>query len=342
MLTITILCTGRLCSDRLTLGTELCSWERHGLEYTARVIVLGRNTFLIGHGIFCRIDKVLSGTNNSHHREKSDGDSKILSASVTVIQNTVHPAGNGGRNVASGTAAAMTFALGLHYASTENDRLNHIHHSRGKIFGACTRLGYCTIVGRRILGASEGADLVIAAEQHHALFQNGNTVKLLRMTSDTCFKGQFDKEFDIDRVKSTVKSDRINGNVCGNKLGIANADRSCMLNDLVAEIGQKHADVFKAITVAAGIQNSIGLDTNQVSARLVAKTARKSVFRHRFLLHNYSMERGTRLLSIIYYAGMADFDNKARMISKSEERQLIGFGQTVKHVVFLQDLYDAF
>ena len=87
---ITILCTGDLCDHRLSLCAEFRCRERHGMEYTARIIVLRRNTFLVGHGIFCRIDKVLSRTNDPHHREKSDGDGKILSASVTVIQNTVY------------------------------------------------------------------------------------------------------------------------------------------------------------------------------------------------------------------------------------------------------------
>ena len=270
---------------RLALRAKFSRRERHGLENTARIVVLARDAFLIGNRIFGCTDQILTGAYDAYHREKTDRNGKIFSTAITVVQNPIDTRCHVIRNIARSATAATAITTRFQNANTENNGLDYVDNSCRGIFGteARTRLG--AIIARRVIVASKGLDLVVTAKQNHTLFQHRNAVKLLRMTADAGLKGQLDKEFNVNGIKTAVKSDGIDTDIGRQKLGMTDTNRRGVVDDLITEIGQKDSDVLKAITIAAGIQDSVGFYTNQISARLIVKTARKSVFRHRFLLH---------------------------------------------------------
>ena len=115
--------------SRLPLRAEGRRRERHRMKDTARIVVLGRDAFLVGYRIFGGTHQILTGSYDANNREKADRNGKMFSAIASVVQNTVYRRRYRLRKVA-GTAATAA-ALVLQNAHTENDGLNHIDHGNG-------------------------------------------------------------------------------------------------------------------------------------------------------------------------------------------------------------------
>ena len=110
----------------------------------------------------------------------------------------------------------------------------------------------------------------------------------MRANTYTSLKGEREIEFDIDRIKAAAEANGGDPNVSTSNLGILHANRARSLDNLVAAVRQKNADVLKTVSVPTGIQDSIGLYTNQIPTGSSGGTAGESVFRHSYFLHSVS------------------------------------------------------
>ncbi len=68
-------------------------------------------------------------------------------------------------------------------------------------------------------------------------------------------------------MKASVELNGVNADRGPNDLGILSANGTGVSDDIVAEAGEKNANIFKAITVAAGVEYTIGLDADIFARR---------------------------------------------------------------------------
>ena len=120
---------------------------------------------------------------------------------------------------------------------------------------------------RKISAGAEDACIAFAAVQNHLLVENGDSFKFLSATvSDARLENQFDEEADIYGIKASVELYGIEADLCLRDAGVLYANRAGVFYDLLAEIGEKHLYVFKAVTVSARVKYSVGLYTNSFQA----------------------------------------------------------------------------
>ena len=132
-----------------------------------------------------------------------------------------------------------------------------------------------------VRGALENVDVALAAVQNHALFQHSHTVKFLASaTSHASLKLDLDVKANVDGVEAAVELHGIDMDRRPADRGALDADATGALQNLVAEIGQKYPHVLKAVTVAAGIQNAVGLDADHFSPAAGRRLAGELIFCH--------------------------------------------------------------
>ena len=100
--------------------------ECHVSEYCTRIIVLGRNAFLIGNAIFSRVDKILTGPYDSYYGEYSEGNCQ--KSSFGVSQASVYMRRNALGNIGATTATAATIIMRFFYFAVEYDGVNHLYN----------------------------------------------------------------------------------------------------------------------------------------------------------------------------------------------------------------------
>ena len=157
---------------------------------------------------------------------------------------------------------------------------DNVHHRDRHVAALSARAGIGTEV-RGIRVALEHVDIAFAAVKNHLLFQHRNTVKFLTSSAtNTSLKVKLDIKADVDGIEAPVE-------LYGIDMNGRPANRSSLypnipgtLQNLVAEIGQKYPHVFVAITIAAAVQNAIGLDTDHLTPTPGRSGARKFVFCH--------------------------------------------------------------
>ena len=266
--------------------------KRHGIEHAAGACILVGMALLIGHRVLSGVDKVLCGTNDANHGEKADGNDKHSLSLMAVNKHAVDAGSNGLGKIIGAATALAAIRLDLADTGIQNDGIHHLDHGGRYILGAATGLGHRAEIGR--VGVTlEHADIVLAAVKNHVLFHNGDTVEFLRSSGAYArLKGQLDIETDGHGIKTAVETDGIDPHKRPSDTRILDTNGRSMFYDLIPDVGQENANILKAISVAARIQNAIGLDADHIAitgARRRRRVARKSVFGHKISILQYSI-----------------------------------------------------
>jgi hypothetical protein len=111
-------------------GTKFSCGKCHASEYCARIVVLGRNTFLFGNTIFGCMDKVLSGSDYANNREESERYGYI--SSFSIRQTSIHSSRNRLWDIVA-AATATTIVFGLAYLCIKDYRINNLYYSNGQL-----------------------------------------------------------------------------------------------------------------------------------------------------------------------------------------------------------------
>ena len=260
--------------------TELRGRKRHIFEYSAGVILLGRDTLLVGNAILCCADKILCGTNDANDREYTERDGKI--SSLSVDKSAVDLGRDRLGNVVTATTATAAAVVRLANLGGKNDGINHLYDRRGNVLRGAYGLGDSTVV-REIGAALEHTYVALSTKKNNALLEYCNTLKFLTSAAaQTRLEGYLDVELDGDRIKSAIEFYRINTDIGPGNAGILRANVGCMLDDIVAEVGKQNLYVLKAVAVAAGIEYAICFNAYRFAFwNVLINTARKSVILHR-------------------------------------------------------------
>ena len=257
--------------------TEFSRRERHIAEDTARIGRIVGDALLVGHAIFGCMNQILCGSDKANYREQTKGNRKVSAIFIVIAQYLPEIRANALGNIAgaAATAAAILHVLDDLYA--EHYGINDFNNCLGHVSFPADGHGACTEI-IRTLARLENADVAFATVQHDVLFQHRNALEFLGSTANTSLQHELDIEADGYSIKPTVELYRFNAHVSPADLGTLYTHVGGMLNDLLTKIGQINAYVFKAIAIPAGIQNSVGFDTNSFLG--VTGIACKSVFRH--------------------------------------------------------------
>ena len=174
----------------------------------------------------------------------------------------------------------MTLTLPLANASAENDGIDDFYHRDRHVAALVARAGLGAEIGC-VGGTLENVDVALASVQNHVLFQYRHPVELLASAASyASLKLELDIETDVDGVEAAVKLHGIDMDGRPADRGALDADATGALQNLVAEIGQKYPHVLKAVTVAAGIQNAVGLDADHFSPAAGRRLAGELIFCH--------------------------------------------------------------
>lgn len=99
--------------------------ERHIIEDPAGIILVGYNAFLVGNGVFGRVDEILRGADNTNDREDTDRNDKFPFVMIAVTEMSVYADRDALGNILATATAATRIALVLfNYLGRKNDRVN--------------------------------------------------------------------------------------------------------------------------------------------------------------------------------------------------------------------------
>ncbi len=262
---------------------KLSHRERHGMEHAARVILLCGHTFLFGNATFGRLNEILCRANDTNDRKDPQRDREVSSCASAIafvkgkrrIEARDHCFG---QILLIAATAAVALSDVFHNAASQKDGRHDLNNGCGGVLFPTVEHGLCTKILAPI--PLKDADIALAAVKDHALFQNGDPFQLLRAaTTQAGLKCDLYIEADDDRVKASVELNGIDPDIRPNDICTSGADGTRPLQDLIAEIRKIDAYVFKAITIAAGVQHTVGINANGLAAG-ASRRAGKSVFCH--------------------------------------------------------------
>ena len=275
--------------QRNILSTELSRRERHTTEYATRIVLFNGNAFLFGDAVLGCLNEILCGAHDANYREDAERYSEITlpTSSLSATDTTERKGGFKAREHRLGkvTLAAATAAVALTDAfydacSEKNGRDNLNDCRRLVLFVAFVGITTTEIVACYAV-ALENADVALAAIKDDAFFKHGNALDLLRAScTDASFKYKLYVKTNVDRVKSAVKANGLDIDTRPNDFCTLGANGACMLQNLVAKFRKIYACIFKAIAVAAGIENATGVNAYGLTCRGTARHARKFIFCH--------------------------------------------------------------
>ena len=157
---------------------------------------------------------------------------------------------------------------------------DNVHHRDRHVTALAAGAGLGAEIGDVGI-ALEDVDVALTAVENDVLFQHGNTVKVLASAAaHASLKIQLDVKTNVDRIETAVELYGVDMDGRPANRGALDTDATGALQDLVAEVSQKHPYVFKAVTVAAGIQNTIGLNADHFTSAAGRSSARELVFCH--------------------------------------------------------------
>ena len=268
-----------------TLPTKFTRWERHRTEYTARIVFLYGNTFLFGNTVFGCLNEILRGAHNANDREDAERNGEVA-FSVSIIstakaQRCFEASKYGLGNIAFVAATtAFAFADTFYDARAENNGRNHLNNGGGFVFFvAFLRCATAKVFAYAV--ALKYADIAFTAVKDHTLFKHGDALNLLRTSyANTSLKHKLYVKTNVNRVKSAVETNGLNIDTSPNNLSTLGANVAGVLQYFVAKIRKINACIFKAIAVAAGIQNAICVNAYGFACRRAPRHARKFIFCH--------------------------------------------------------------
>lgn len=136
------------------------------------------------------------------------------------------------------------------------------------------------VIIRALRGAAEYIYTALTAVKDHALFDDGDSVKLLRpAVSEACLKAELNEKANGYGIKASVEGNGIDPDIHPRDACSLDADRARSFNYAVSEIGQVDTHVFVTVAVFTRIKNAIGLNTNRFSPSSGGTTG-KSVIGH--------------------------------------------------------------
>jgi hypothetical protein len=247
-------------------------------EHGARIILTSFDALLVGNAVFRCRDEILGGTDDADNRENAKRNSQIATA-ISIRKSSAYTMAHGLGNVAAATAA-MTFGLLFTDTSTENNGIDDLYHRDRHVTALAAGSGLGTKIG--CVGITlEDVDIALTTVKDDALLKNCHTFKFLTSaTAHTSLQFKFNVESDVDGVETAVELDGVDMDGRPADRGALDADATGALQDLVAEVGQKYPYVFKAVTVAAGIQNTIGFNADHFTPAAGRGLARELIFCH--------------------------------------------------------------
>ena len=168
---------------------------------------------------------------------------------------------NGLGNIATATAA-MAFDFPFANASAEYNGIDDLYHRNGHTSTLTAGTGFCAKIG--CIGiALENVDIALTSVEDDTLFKDCHPFEILApSTPYTRFKFELNIKSNVDRIKTAIELDGIDMDRRPADRGALDADATGALQNLIAEVGQKHPYVFKAVAVAAGIQNTVSLNAD--------------------------------------------------------------------------------
>ena len=232
---------------------EFVYGERHMLEHLAGVIGGLRSTFLFGNGIFDAMDKILRGTLNANDGEEAEGYRQKFARHIGAKSAAEAGANRVGKIFNGDMRMTMTFA-GFHDLGIQNDGVGNLKNCRRQIgFRKFRAAASAEILNRFTL---ENIDVSFTAVKDHFLFYDGNALDFLRSAkagADFCYDLHVHR--NVDLIKTAVKGNAVNVNVCANDLRAFGAYTAASFDELVSNVGKINGNVLKAILVAAAIKN---------------------------------------------------------------------------------------
>ena len=287
--------------SRNILPAKFARWERHGAEYAARIVLFYGNALFFGNTVFGCLNQILCRAYNADNREDTERNGKVtlsassLSAAIAEAKRRIKASVYRLGNVSlAATTAASAFTHTLYDTCPEENRRNDLNNcSRFVFFVAFFGRATAEVLTNTV--ALENADVALSTVKNNALFKHGNTFDFLRASrTNASLKYKLYVKTNVDRVKSAVKANRLDIDTSPNNFCTLGTNRACVLQNFISKIRKINACIFKAIAVAAGIQNATGVNAYGLACRGTAGHTRKFIFCHsqisfKRISENYSL-----------------------------------------------------
>ena len=265
----------------IAVGRGSSPEARHGEcdspEQVTRIIVSGTATLLIGHAVIRRLNKKLSRSDNSDHRENTEGyvyrRSCIARANLTV-KNSVYHVGQVVTFASASANAGAFLDLGA-----ENDRLYSLNHGGRIVITYGIKVANIAIV---ILGAGGiGGNVTLASVQNHVLFKSRDALeRLTPADAEACLEFKKNVISYVNLVKSVIERNLVNSNVCPKNLSTLGLNVCCGGENFLTVSGEIYTGILEAISVTTTIENSLGVYANGSAQILITAEGSISVFLH--------------------------------------------------------------
>ena len=281
--------------NRRVDSAELRGRERNVSEGGAGIVLARCMALFIGQAILACRHKKLGVTHQADHGEKAKRNGEITSVSIIVNKIPIHLRGDLPGDITAATAA-VTIRGSIQNPCTKHNGIQHLNNRLGILLCAANKLR-CTAIAT--LGAAEYVYVALAAIQDNALLYDRDTLELLRRSHrHTNLKGSIHVKFNVNCIKAAVELDRLRCNASTADACLFYTHTSRSADKILACSGQIYANVLKAISVAARIQNSSGLDAHGLPAGTAVTKTGKLIICHRkyFLLMRIQSKHSSLLL----------------------------------------------
>ena len=278
--------TFRQGRKRCILRAKFACWERHRAEYAARIVLFYGNTLLFGDAVLGCLNEILCGAHNANNREDAQryGQITFSASSLTAVIKAKRcfkaRLNRLGKIALAAATAAVALADTFYNARTEKDGRDDLNDCGGFILLITFfRRASAEVFTHSV--AFEYADIALATIKDNAFFEYGNTLNFLRASgANTSFKYDFYVKTNVDRVKSAVETDWVDIDTRPNNFCTLCANCAGAFQYFITKIRKINACIFKAIAVAAGIEDAICVNAYGLACRSTAGHARKFIFCH--------------------------------------------------------------
>ena len=230
---------------------ELTYGKCHIIEYSAGIIFISYDTFLVRYRILCGVYKVLCRTNDANDGKDADRNYKLPFSALAITKVPVDSYRDTlGNIIATATAAARIAFVLLNYLRGKYDRVDDFNHCLRHILLTAARLGNTAEAIAR--GTSENTYVTFSAVEYDLFLHYRNAFKFLRASG--C-KASLEEKLDIEsyryRIKSSVEAYGVYADIRPGYSRFLCSHSSCPFDYIITAIGKIYTNVFVAITVPA-------------------------------------------------------------------------------------------